>query len=62
MMDLENDETKGFDNYPKSIPEAYDLLLRYKTPRRAPFNRQGNGENMTFVNKGQGMDKSEIQC
>lgn len=62
MINLENDKVKGFDNYPKNISEAYDLLIRYRTPRRVPFNRHGNAENVTFVNTRQAMDKSKIQC
>lgn len=61
MMDLENDETKGFDNYPKSVVDAYDLMIRYRTPKRAPFNRNNANESMSFVNKGS-IDKSKVEC
>lgn len=60
-MDLENDETKGFDNYPKSVVDAYDLMIRYRTPKRAPFNRNNANESMSFVNKGS-IDKSKVEC
>ena len=61
---LQNDKLKGFDNYPKTLSETYNLLVNYNGGGRKSGYRGDNGEreNVSFVNKGQPFDKSNKEC
>jgi hypothetical protein len=47
ITDLENQFTSGTDQYPMSITETFNLLVKYKNPTiaRERNNRRGNEEN-----------------
>ena len=74
--DLENQFTRGTDQYPASITETFNLLVNYKKPMiaRKRSNRQGNEgngntgstsaqEELIFVQQTNGEPPiEEIQC
>ena len=45
-MDLKNQHSRGTDQYPKTVTEAYNLLVSYKkTENTRPVRHGGNNRN-----------------
>lgn len=62
IEDPQNDKLKGFDNYPKTINEAYNLLVNYNRGGRKTRVSNNEGDSVSFVNKGHPIDKSNKEC
>ena len=52
LEDLENDYTKGHDNYPVTVTGAYNLIVNYKQYQRPPARGPGESEGVSFANVG----------
>jgi hypothetical protein len=49
LEDLDNDYTKGNDNYPRMIIDAYNLIINYRQARQAA-RIYHDTEGVTFTN------------
>ena len=61
LTELETDKVKGFDNYPKTLDEAYSMIISYSSIRKFEQRREAS-EDVSFVCKEQTFDKSKIEC
>ena len=61
--ELQNDFTKNSNTYPKTVTEAYNLLINYKNTNWN-FSKE-TGEGLQFTQAGKGgkpKDKSKVKC
>lgn len=67
LKDLENDYVKGHNNYPKTVTDAYGLVVNYKPTGRRRATKPSQGTSgVSFVSDGNEdashKDKSHITC
>jgi hypothetical protein len=67
LEDLDNDYTKGNDKYPRTVAEAYNLIINYRQARPAA-RIYHDTEGVAFANikeegdEGAPKDRSHIRC
>ncbi|MHA7927606.1 MAG: reverse transcriptase domain-containing protein, partial [Marinobacter sp.] len=56
IVDLENDFTRGQKNYPKTITDAYNLLVNWRNPNYVPHKGGTATGELAFVQDGHAVD------
>jgi hypothetical protein len=63
LEDLENDFTKGTNNYPVSVTSAYNFVVNYKNYLKAGGRLINDTEGVSFANVGRRqVDRSKVKC
>jgi hypothetical protein len=63
VEDLENDYTKGNNNYPETLNAAYNLVVNYRNHQRPASHVFIDSEGMTFANvEKRVVDRAKVRC
>jgi hypothetical protein len=63
LEDLENDFTKGTNNYPVNVASAYNLVVNYKNYLKAGGRLINDTEVVSFANvRRRQVDRSKVKC
>jgi hypothetical protein len=63
LEDLENDFTKGTNNYPVNVTSAYNLVINYKNYLKAGCHLINDTQGVSFANVGKRqVDRSKEKC